>query len=121
MKKFVLGLGLVVSMISTPLVALAGGAQDFTLHNVTGFSVEKVFIAQDGAEEWSSDVLGTGTLANDGSTTIHFTGFPDDACKFHLRIEDAAGTAWNLENVDLCATTNVAIAAAEGHLIFATN
>src|SRR4051794_26303451 len=104
-------------MVSTPLMALAGGVQDFTLHNVTGFSVERVFVAQDGAANWSQDVLGTGTLANDGSTEIHFTGFPDDACKFDLRVEDADGKAWEINGLDLCATTNVAIAAADGHLV----
>ena len=121
MKKVILGLSFALSMIATPFTALAGGAQDFTLHNVTGFTVHAVYIAESSAGNWGGDVLGTGNLPNDGSTPIHFTGFPDTACKFDIRLEDEAGKAWEIDGLDLCATTNVAIGSDGGKLIFATN
>jgi len=88
--------------------AANAGQQDFTLHNNTGYTVDKVFVSSVGKKTWGSDIMGTGTL--DDGNKVDIT-FDDDArgCHYDLKVvyDDGDEATWG--DVNLCELNNIHI------------
>jgi len=55
------------TLAASAIFCFAGAAafaadQDFTLYNVTGYTIDKVFVSPVGKTTWGSDILGTDQL-----------------------------------------------------------
>ena len=73
------------------LIALStsfAGKQDFTLVNRTGFDIARgLRFSPQCKDDWESDVMGKGVLANGASVAIHFA--PSDKTKeWDLKVVD---------------------------------
>ncbi|HYE70292.1 MAG TPA: hypothetical protein VEA35_04285 [Ramlibacter sp.] len=105
MKKFLLALGCLAAVATTP--ALAGDA-DFTLVNRTGYSIREVYISAANRNSWGNDRLGDGTLENGRSKLFKFSDRA--ACKQDLMVvfdDDGSKVTW--EDFDLCEINKITI------------
>lgn len=94
-------------MFGGALTALAGD-QDFDLANVTGYTIDEVYVSPSDSDDWGSDVMGRDTLG-DGES-VHITFHRDtDACKWDVMIvfDDKSKARWS--NIDLCKVSTVKV------------
>jgi hypothetical protein len=84
------------------------GDQDFTLHNNTGVSINKLHISPHRADEWGEDILGQDTLADGETLNIKFSRH-ETAAHWDLRIEDKEGNSVVWENLNLLEISEVTL------------
>ena len=91
-----------LSALSTLLIpsVFARGKQDFTLVNVTGVEIHRVYVSPHSANDWEEDVLGRDTLPDGESVDITFDR-SETAAKWDLRVEDKQGNSIEWENLNL--------------------
>ncbi|WP_019643492.1 hypothetical protein [Novispirillum itersonii] len=96
----------VVAGFST--AAVAGGKQDFTMVNKTGYAIEEVYVSPSAASDWQEDVLGQDVLENGKSVHIKFSR-GTQACKWDVKVvyTDKETAEW--EQFDLCTTSKITI------------
>ena len=101
------------TLIAAAMLCVAGtGAhaakQDFTLHNNTGYTIDKVFVSSVGKKTWGGDILGTGSLEDGNKVDISFSG-DAGGCHYDLKVvyDDNDEATWT--NVDLCELNNIHI------------
>jgi hypothetical protein len=87
--------------------AASAGPQDFKLTNRTGFTINEVYVEDSKLATWGDDVLGTDALISGASTPITFSGYSAKTCLFDIRIVDADGGTWDVEQINLCETNKV--------------
>lgn len=79
----------------------AEGAQDFTVVNATGVTIDSLYISKVTVNDWEEDVLGVDTLPDGESVEINFS--PDEEeCKWDIMIKDTEGNAIYWRDVNLC-------------------
>ena len=89
------------------------GQQDFKLVNKTGFDINEVYVSAHSKEDWESDVMGKGLLANDASVEIHFS--PADKTKdWDLKVVDGKGKSIVWEKLNLLEISKVTLHYADG-------
>ena len=99
-------LALALMTVITP-VAFAGD-QDFTLHNQTGVTIHKVFIAPHTSDDWEDNILGKDTLDDGDSLDITFSR-KEKAAMWDLKIEDKEGNGITFENLNLLKISEVTL------------
>ena len=80
--------------------AATDGPQDFTLVNITGVEIDKVFISPHSSDDWEEDILGQDTLATGDKVDIKFHR-NEKAALWDLRIEDSKENSIEWENLNL--------------------
>lgn len=88
--------------------AFANGKQDFTLHNATGVTINKLFISAHDKDNWEEDVLGVDQLADGAETAISFDE-GEEADDWDMRIEDTDGNAIEWKNLTLSEITDITL------------
>jgi hypothetical protein len=89
--------------------ALAGGKQDFTLVNNTGYQINKVFVSPASSNSWQEDVLGRDVLNNGKSVNIKFHR-STPGCKWDLKVvytDDGSSAVW--KGFNICAISKITI------------
>lgn len=82
--------------------AVYAGQQDFTLHNLSGYTIQAVYISPVGRRSWEEDVLGNGVLVDGASTRIRFNGYGKSQCYWDIKVRFSDGTESNGWNRNLC-------------------
>jgi hypothetical protein len=82
--------------------AVYAGQQDFTLHNLSGYTIQAVYISPVGKNSWEEDVLGSGVLVNGASTRIRFDGYGNNQCYWDIKVRFSDGTESNGWSRNLC-------------------
>lgn len=88
--------------------AFAEGKQDFTLHNETGVTINKLFISTHDKDEWEEDVLGVDQLAAGAETTITFDA-AEEANKWDMKVEDTEGNSLEWHDLKLSEITDITL------------
>lgn len=88
--------------------AFAEGKQDFTLHNETGVTINKLFISTHDKDEWEEDVLGVDQLAAGAETAITFDA-AEDANKWDMKVEDTEGNSLEWHDLNLSEITDITL------------
>ena len=89
------------------------GKQDFTLVNRTGFDIAEVYVSAHSKDDWESDVMGKGVLANGATVEIHFA--PSDKTKdWDLKVVDGKGKSIVWEKLDLLEISKVTLHYTDG-------
>lgn len=83
-----------------------GGNQNFTLNNRSNQTIESLFVSPVGQDTWGEDIFGPTPLAPGESTDVLFPR-EETACNFDIRVHTQGGGSSELENVNLCETTEV--------------
>jgi hypothetical protein len=99
---------IVLSFIITAPALRAQGAQDFTLVNKTGLSIDQLFISATDKAEWEEDVLGVEVLPADAEVDIKFHP-KEEACLWDLKIIDEEGDAIEWNDINLCEAVTVTL------------
>ncbi len=99
---------LVAVFLFVPAPALAQGAQDFTLVNKTGVTIEELYISPTTTDEWDEDVLGVDTLPDGEEVEINFDR-KETACKWDIKIKDSDGDEVEWFGVNLCKISKVTL------------
>lgn len=105
MKKF--ALVCLLSMCAASPV-LAGGKQDFTLINKTGYPIQEVYVSPNQTSDWEEDVLGQSILNNNQYVNISFSR-SSSACKWDLKVVYSDGDTSEWANFDLCKTSKITV------------
>jgi len=100
-----------LALLSAP--AAVAGEQDFILHNKTGVSIDKLFIAPHSSDDWQEDILGQDTLATGESLKIRF-GRKEKAAHWDIRIEDKEGHSIEWESLNLLEISSVTLYLKDG-------
>jgi hypothetical protein len=98
----------VLSFIAAAPVLRAQAAQDFTLINKTGLSIDQLFISATDKAEWEEDVLGVEVLPADAEAEINFHP-TEGACFWDLKIVDEEGDSVEWDDIDLCEAVTVTL------------
>jgi hypothetical protein len=106
-KPAVLFFAVALFAILTAATAFAGD-QDFTLVNKTGVEIHKLHISPHSSDEWGEDILGDSTLPSGKAVDIKFHR-AEKAAHWDLRIEDADGTSYTWENLNLLEISEVTL------------
>lgn len=112
-------IGAVRPLLILPVLALLAatvsfaGDQDFTLHNKTGVSINKLHISPHRADEWGEDILGQDTLEDGATLNIKFSRH-ETAAHWDLRIEDKEGNSVVWENLNLLEISEVTLHLKDG-------
>ena len=109
MKKLVAAAALGALVTATVGVSGASaGAQDFTLHNSTGYDIAHVYVSVVSTNSWEEDIMGRDLLAKEDSVKIHFAP-SEDHCHYDLKVTytDGETAAWG--NINLCTVNNITI------------
>ncbi|HEX8137787.1 MAG TPA: hypothetical protein VF544_09380 [Pyrinomonadaceae bacterium] len=88
-----------LSMMLIPS-GFAQGAQDFTLENQTGVSINELYVSPHTSNDWEEDILGVDTLADGDSVDIHFDRSEKSAL-WDLKVVDKSGNSITWENLNL--------------------
>jgi hypothetical protein len=93
------------------ILCLAGAAaqaaqQDFTLYNVTGYTIDKVFVSSVGQNSWGSDLMGSGQLEDGKKVDVSFNE-GGRGCNYDLKVvyDDEDTAEWG--NVNLCELSKI--------------
>lgn len=108
MKK-IATLLLVVALVLSLGQAVWAAAQDFTVVNATGKTIDKLFVAHASENDWGSDILGRDVLNNGEYCPITFTGWNPNACKWDLRVEMTDGQTIEWDNLNLCNISKITL------------
>ena len=100
-------LAALVVLFATVATSLAG-KQDFTLINKTGFDIHEVYVSPHSSDDWESDVMGKGVLADGQSVAIKFER-GDKTKEWDLKVVDKAGKAIVWEKLDLLEISKVTL------------
>jgi hypothetical protein len=99
------------TLAASTILCLAGAAafaadQDFTLYNVTGYTIDKVFVSPVGKTTWGRDILGTGQLDDGNKVDITFKS-GNDVCRYDLKVvyTDDDTAVWN--DLNLCELSKI--------------
>jgi hypothetical protein len=87
-------------------VAAFAGDQDFTLYNVTGYTIDKVFVSPVGKTTWGSDILGTGQLEDGNKVDITFKA-SNDICHYDLKVVYTDDDTATWSDLNLCEISKV--------------
>ena len=112
-KKTTVCLMVVVGLALLLATAAVAGEQDFILHNKTGVSIDKLYIAPHSSNDWQEDILGQDTLANGESLKIRF-GRSEKAAHWDIRIEDKEGHSVEWESLNLLEISSVTLYIKDG-------
>jgi hypothetical protein len=109
MGKIIAALVVLIGLAASGGPTLAGGKQDFTLVNKTGYRIDKVFVSPAASDDWEEDVLGRDVLDNGESVNITFhrrtTG-----CRWDLKVvyaDDDSSAIWH--GFDICSISKITI------------
>lgn len=98
-------------LVAAAFLCLAGSGaraadQDFTLYNVTGYTIEKVFVSAVGKATWGSDILGQDRLDDGDNVAITFKN-GTRACEYDLKVvyDDDNSAVWS--GVNLCELSKI--------------
>lgn len=82
--------------------------QDFTLHNETGYTIERVYVSTVDTKNWEEDVLGEDVLEDEDAVDISFDA-AENTCRFDLKVvyDDGEEAMWG--NLNLCTISKVEI------------
>lgn len=91
-----------------PSAATAQGKQDFTLTNMTGYTISEVYVAPTKSEDWEEDVMGQDVL-NDGERVEISFPRKGKTCSYDLRVvfDDEDEASWREFN--LCEVSKISI------------
>lgn len=92
-----------------PAAAQAQDGRDFELTNGTGRTISELYISPTNVNDWEEDVLGVDTLAEMGSTVIHFQDTVDE-CVYDIKIVHDDGDAAIWKGINLCENNGVSVA-----------
>ena len=100
-----LALAAVLAFAAAPALA---GDQDFTLHNKTGYTIDRVYVSAAKANDWEEDVMGDDVLEDDNSVAIKFAS-SENACMFDMKVvyDDKEEAVWS--GLNLCEISEVEI------------
>lgn len=97
-----------LALLTVITPAAHAGDQDFTVHNQTGVTIHKLFVAPHSSDDWEEDILGKDTLEDGDSLDITF-GRKEKAALWDLKIEDKQGNAITFENLNLLKISEVTL------------
>jgi hypothetical protein len=83
-----------------------GFNQTFTLNNRSNQTIDSLFVSPVGQDTWGEDIFGPTPLAPGESTDILFPR-EETACNYDIRVHTQDGGTSELENVNLCETSEV--------------
>jgi hypothetical protein len=95
-----------VFLLASGSTAMAGGRQDFSLINGTGYDIAEVYVSAASSDDWEEDVLGEDVLENGRSVNIHFAS-SSSACKWDLMVVYTDGEKAEWEGFDLCKVSEI--------------
>ena len=98
--------------------AFAEGSQEFMLHNDVGSAVTHVYATTVDVDDWGADLLGDQTLVSGKAAKVTFANFPDDACRFDLRVVLEGGQAWQIKGLDLCGVNDLILEKRAGQVVY---
>ncbi|MBL8644075.1 MAG: hypothetical protein JNK21_09070 [Rhodospirillaceae bacterium] len=100
----------VVAFATLPaLNAMAAGKQDFTVVNVTGYTISELYVSPSKASDWEEDILGRDVLVDGDRTDITFSR-KEDTCLWDLKVvyqDDNSSAEWSA--INLCEVSVVAL------------
>jgi hypothetical protein len=104
---FPLAIAFAVAAVAAP--ALADGAQDFELHNLTGMNIKALYVEPSAnTDNWGDELLKGETLAGDGDTKINFSPGGTE-CEYDIKIMDDADNSYEVKGIDLCKINHFSI------------
>jgi len=97
----------VCGMVGMGAQAARAGAQDFTIHNNTGFKITKLYVEpESNTKDWGDEVLKGETIDNGDQYKITLNGYGDD-CVWAVSITDPAGNDYEVRNINLCEVSDL--------------
>ena len=84
-----------------PSPGMAGGKQNFSLENRTGYKISEVYVSPSKASTWEEDVLGKEELADGETVAIRFAR-SDKSCNWDLKVVYDDGDTSEWEDFNLC-------------------
>jgi hypothetical protein len=118
LKHVFSALALAAVVVSTAGPAFAGDVQDFTIHNHTGLSFKELYVEpMSNKADWGDDLL-NGQTMGEGSVKINFKGNSEE-CKYGIRVVAADGTAYEVEDIDLCTVSDFGFGMEGGKVVYA--
>lgn len=88
--------------------APAGAQQDFNIVNNSGHTVMTLNVSPSDSNQWGPDILGTDTLAEDGSGTVSFAR-GQDQCLWDIRATFDNGETGDWRQVNLCEASTITL------------
>jgi hypothetical protein len=119
MKRRLLAAG-IVAAITFFAPATRAANQDFTIVNKTGKTLENIHVRGADESDWGKNLLGDEVLDPGETFKVTFTGYDKDECEFEVRVE-TEDTYWELEKIDLCATSKLILKLKGSKLIWSTD
>lgn len=108
MFRHFLGVATLALSLVTGSALAQPALQDFTLLNMTGGTIERVYVSASQYDLWGRDVLGRGVLMHGDSTRVRFPP-SNDVCGYDIKVAYAGGEEVQWEGVNLCAISIVGL------------
>lgn len=97
-----------LSVVAIPGVAFAGD-QDFTLKNKTGYQIDNVFISPHSSDDWGKDVLGKGSVIEDGDSTDITFSRNNRICNYDMMVQYHDNDKATWKSLNLCEISSVTL------------
>ena len=99
----------VAALAIVPALDAWAGQQDFTVVNMTGYTISELYVSPTRTTDWEEDILGRDVLSNGDRTDITFSR-SEDTCLWDLKVvysDDDSSAEWSA--INLCEVSVVAL------------
>jgi hypothetical protein len=99
------------TLAASAIVCFVGAAafaadQDFALYNVTGYTIDQVYVSPVGKKTWGDDIMGSGQLEDGNKVDITFKA-SNDVCHYDLKVVYADKDTAEWSDLNLCEISKV--------------
>ena len=118
-RKWLVSVVAAATMLVSAAVPALEDARDFKFSNISGMTIDQLYVSPTKTEAWGVDILGVDVLEDGGSGMVTFGNYdPAAGCMYDIRVVTADGVNYDSFEWDLCATTEVDFAGPNAEFLF---